>query len=138
MSRLRTSAVLFATCVSLCAIVACGDDDDSGGTGGKGGRGGSGGSGGSSATGGTGGSTGGTGGSTGGTGGSTGGTGGQAGGGTGGAAGGDGGSCLDFAAFVIDLVNNQTLENNAPVTTEDKNFCSPITEDPAAFDSLFP
>jgi hypothetical protein len=148
---------LGAAClVAASAMIGCGDDEAitqvgtgepdastggqmSTGTGGRG-------TGGNVTTGGAGAGTGGTatggsGGSGGasGSGGSTGGAGGAATGGAGGNApdGGDGGpTCLDFTAFVLDLVNNQTRNDNAPVTIADKTFCA-ITEDPAAFNSLF-
>ncbi len=50
--------------------------------------------------------------------------------------GGGGGAPLEFSAFVLDLVNNQTKDDTLPVTIDDKTFVDSMS--PTAFDSLFP
>lgn len=42
---------------------------------------------------------------------------------------------VDFTGFVLDLVQNQTADNTAPVEINDIDF--DFADDPAAFDELF-
>ena len=46
-----------------------------------------------------------------------------------------GGCGGELSAFVIELVENQTRDDNAPAPVDDCTFTD--AEDPAAFDSLF-
>jgi hypothetical protein len=53
--------------------------------------------------------------------------------------GGDAGpSCVELHTYVIDLVQNKTLENNRPEDISKVNFCTPDKEDPQLYKVLFP
>ena len=152
---MRIERLIFGALVASAALSACGADDDDtpeprGGSAGASGRGGSAGKGGSSGKGGSAGKGGSSGkGGSAGRGGSSGTTAGEAGeGGSGAEAGepgtaGEGGSgggntpeCTDFTSFVTTLVTDQTRDDNEPVPTTGRDFCT-NSEDPNAFDALF-